>query len=469
MQPQIPEPRHRVGPKGVSSGVSLRRFPDSSLQAILDICHHYEAKCSGKYISLASRYVFQMSKEIRSQIDELLQHDTKNNIDDINEVGKCAQFRSTHTLKDDANSATNSLGQAGKDNRNTAYFLRPLAECLAYDAQETTSVGPGNLIETDKLHEEFSPIQQVRDRVLKQQETIDELVLALNAAQQELSKMWNSGLMETSESAESFRKTIETERASHQEILSEVKRQFEEKVAIAQMESINAKERAEQEMQAVQQRTDEVMELLVNMLQEEKENAKNETEEIQKTVTRDYFLRRGQLDDKIKNIEENERRAVKRACMRLKRLHTLEVLASKRDHVVREIKGISDEEISMDKLHLRNNCCNNTNYDEAGCNMRCKVKEEECVWLRSRVNDLEDWVKALTTALRESNKITYSNCTASLFPDSKKSSSTVRKKIKPNPSKPVDESRYTYTKNVGACGSGSMFSYVAAHPPRSLQ
>lgn len=407
--------------------MSLRRFPDSSLQAIIDICDHYEAKCSGKYISLASRYVFQMSKEIRSQIDELLQQDTKNNIDDINEVGKCAEFRSIHTLKDETISATHSLGQAGKGDRNTAY------------APET-SVGPGNLKETDKLRDELSPIQQVRDRVLKQQETIDELAQALNAAQQELSKMSNSGFTETSESAESFRKTIETERASHQERLSEVKRQFEEKVAIAQMEAINSKERAEQEIQAVQQKTDAVMELLVDMLQEEKENLKSETEEIQKTVTRDYFLRRGQLDDKIQDIEENERRVVNRASMRLKRLHTLEVLASKRDHV-RELKGISDEEIGMDKLNLRNNCCNNSNYDEAGCNMRCKVKEEECVLLRSRVNDLEDWAKALTTALRESNKITDSNCIASLFPDAKNPSSTLRKKAKPNPSRPVDESR----------------------------
>jgi hypothetical protein len=43
-----------------------------------------------------------------------------------------------------------------------------------------------------------------------------------------------------------------------------------------------------------------------------------EPEEIQKLISEDYFYHHGQLDDKIKNIEKNEKLAVQRACMRLK-------------------------------------------------------------------------------------------------------------------------------------------------------
>jgi hypothetical protein len=92
----------------VSSGLSFRNLPDASLLAIRQICTHYEKKCSGKVglmgsslifcpagglsllkgnlqpcltltptppqysaKSLASRYIFQMSREILSQLQAM--------------------------------------------------------------------------------------------------------------------------------------------------------------------------------------------------------------------------------------------------------------------------------------------------------------------------------------------------------------------------------------------------------------
>lgn len=69
LRPPIPEPLHRVAPKGISSGISFRNLPTASFNAIRKICNHYEAKCSGTYDSLASRYVVQMAREVRCQID----------------------------------------------------------------------------------------------------------------------------------------------------------------------------------------------------------------------------------------------------------------------------------------------------------------------------------------------------------------------------------------------------------------
>ena len=51
--------------------VSFRALPAPSLSSIRKICEHYEAKCSGRYNSLASRYVLQMTKEIGTQIDAM--------------------------------------------------------------------------------------------------------------------------------------------------------------------------------------------------------------------------------------------------------------------------------------------------------------------------------------------------------------------------------------------------------------
>ncbi|KAG5185111.1 hypothetical protein JKP88DRAFT_255127 [Tribonema minus] len=73
-EPQpMPEPSHRVGPPGVSSGVSLRHLPDTTFKAVAAICQHYEEKCSGKYASdsAAARYVFDLSREVQSQLAAL--------------------------------------------------------------------------------------------------------------------------------------------------------------------------------------------------------------------------------------------------------------------------------------------------------------------------------------------------------------------------------------------------------------
>ncbi|KAL3823926.1 hypothetical protein ACHAXA_007897 [Cyclostephanos tholiformis] len=67
----IPEPRHRVGPKGISSGISFRDLPPPSLDEIKNICDHYKVKCAGTYKSLASRYVYQMATEIDQLVDSL--------------------------------------------------------------------------------------------------------------------------------------------------------------------------------------------------------------------------------------------------------------------------------------------------------------------------------------------------------------------------------------------------------------
>jgi hypothetical protein len=69
----IPEPVHRVGPPGVSSGVSLRDFPKTTLEEVARICQHFESKCGGQYsrVSPAARYVFEMSREVQGQLSAL--------------------------------------------------------------------------------------------------------------------------------------------------------------------------------------------------------------------------------------------------------------------------------------------------------------------------------------------------------------------------------------------------------------
>ncbi len=87
----IPEPRHRVGPKGISSGISFRDLPPPSLDEIKNICDHYKVKCAGTYKSLASRYVYQMATEIDQLVDALKKGDSVSQESDstIDDHGYC--------------------------------------------------------------------------------------------------------------------------------------------------------------------------------------------------------------------------------------------------------------------------------------------------------------------------------------------------------------------------------------------
>lgn len=69
---RMAEPKHRLGPQGTSNHLSLRQsdIPQSSVEAVRNICMHYVTKCAGKYQDnrAAARYVHTMSEEIMAQL-----------------------------------------------------------------------------------------------------------------------------------------------------------------------------------------------------------------------------------------------------------------------------------------------------------------------------------------------------------------------------------------------------------------
>lgn len=67
---KMAEPLHRQGPKGSSTGQSIRTFHKSYINEVREICLYYVKKCSGKYQDneAAARYVHQMAQEVISQL-----------------------------------------------------------------------------------------------------------------------------------------------------------------------------------------------------------------------------------------------------------------------------------------------------------------------------------------------------------------------------------------------------------------
>jgi len=106
----VPEPRHRVGPKGVSSGISFRQLPPPSLGEIKKVCEHYQTKCAGTYNSLASRYVYQMATEIEDLV-EALEGGGYGSEGSMSSLGDCepfARFRDSATSQRSRKQRNNS-------------------------------------------------------------------------------------------------------------------------------------------------------------------------------------------------------------------------------------------------------------------------------------------------------------------------------------------------------------------------
>lgn len=131
----VPEPRHRVGPKGVSSGISFRQLPPPSLGEIKKVCEHYQTKCAGTYDSLASRYVYQMATEIEDLV-EALEGGGYRSEGSMSSLGDCepfAHFRdfASQRSKKQRNSSVNDHWRHGMPKRGngatskTTSFGRP--------------------------------------------------------------------------------------------------------------------------------------------------------------------------------------------------------------------------------------------------------------------------------------------------------------------------------------------------------
>lgn len=98
------------------STVSFRSLPEPSLEEIKKICQHYEAKCSGQYNSLGSRYVLELAKEIKSQIDgmeKLSNNDSTINLSRASQTSKKPRKRQGSWLEDILSSTTAPLDHLG--------------------------------------------------------------------------------------------------------------------------------------------------------------------------------------------------------------------------------------------------------------------------------------------------------------------------------------------------------------------
>jgi len=412
-----------VGPKGVSSGVSFRKLPNSSLQEIANICNHYEAKCTGKYSSLASRYVMQMGKEIREQVTVLEEMESR-------ELDKTSARELHEALQDWKNNF-----------RENDEHTFPSRERMNYASNNQGTINPkfnrcnsenGNI---NKENAFISPVE-IKEEMNRLRNEVLELRRRLAYTQENSEKTKRILETEFNNHAEAFRRSAALDRDKQRNKLVEMERKYEVQVEAAQEEILQAKNDAENVINSIRENAEKsISEVIADIDGDKKRNYEDILEQ-RKKMDEEYEIKLRELDYKIKNQDKLRSEAVMKECQRLKHEHVIELAVVRRDGILKGCKAVLGDRSSLSSkrermtghCHSCGNIYERNDFDDAEesdlrhnkcecgvknykkivgsnyCEVRLSGKDEECKRLKRRVVHLEDMVQTLIESIKGREK-----------------------------------------------------------------
>jgi hypothetical protein len=395
--------------------------------AIRSICLHYEKKCSGQYStnSLASRYIFQMTREIMSQLQAM---------------------------------SHNSGGQ-GQRVRDLENVLTEWNENFGREADEGTQGVFGIVPMTPTA---------LKNTLVTQRQKIKELeahIAGMNGKQDEAAKQVKEMM---SGHAEAARNQAESDRERHQAALKSMRVRCDQDVAMAVSAAAKAKEEAKAAMEYDKKRATATVQNALATAKSDFERLSEEKNELEERLNREWASKLRHLELKVKNASDAQRIAVEKALDKVKRTHAAELASAVREAAMhagqaamkqagstgglqpgssamaskarveqrdsRRAGGGGDimkreEEAPLvpltadelakgtDKPETMNIESTNPSNSASGggggsyidrtpeinlLNLKLKNQTDESAWLRSRITDLETMVKTMRTAIEGS-------------------------------------------------------------------
>ena len=372
----------------MSSGISFRKLPDPSLQAIVDICNHYEAKCAGKYETLVSRYLIQMKKEILSQVY--------------------------------------ALAQSAKDDEKLFVELESIVNEWNENFEDMVEEGGNNSIITRHV----TPFY-VRNVLNKQKDEIQLLKDALAKSKEETCKIRSEMAKDLDKNVDVFRKSAAIERRRHRQIIDEMKSEFSKDTECLKSSLQKAKEETEASLRHMQETAEEAISKSERKRNKDINKIKESMESIKKRLTEDLVSERKRFQRKIKSLEEHKAHSLNELQVKLEREHAIKIANMKRQFSLEKsrahVKSLNDahdqhqfyyraekSEPFVQTNHEATQCFNKYNVNTEvpivgeGLCEHCKQslpiqRESEC--LKARVNELENIVMKLLLSRNEDTKI----------------------------------------------------------------
>lgn len=397
--------------------MSFRSLPEPSLNEIRKICEHYEAKCSGQYSSLASRYVLELAKEIKSQVDgietKLTKNDSMFSASRASNTSKKPRKRQGSWLEDMLASSTSRLDQDStsrywqKDGGTTEGFVcgpsrsssRPQSAPY-YPSQE---IPPEQQIHqlTQMLLQKDSELQFVKDDAVK----------ALEANR----KQYKQNLEHEKSNLKCMKEVIESK---HEEDLLKVRKEID-----------RVKNDAKLVIDFVRKRANKAIEAERANSEREKRSVEERFNQMEHKMVEAFNSRLQKAESAIKSILSEQRFVVKSKDRPLNvsdpvsRLEIIEKrdkacpprneespTSTASDNSTCRDRGSEDSISTRSSIHSRDNCClNNRTANESNSDIHDHESTDEDAikktnrnqWFQDRLDELDQWTDALTLAIQQ--------------------------------------------------------------------
>ena len=368
------------------SSVSFRNLPSPSLNSIKKICEYYESKCSGQYNSLASRYVLQMSQEIKNQVEGMQhcvnkpQHFTfhdciANNFDKI------------YPQNDDDNLDEKAQGGIQPKNRNEIYNNSTIESEVQSKSEQNASIIA--LERQVKMLKECLLEKKTEIRVQKE-----------NAEQQ-------------------CKEKNQVDRLHFENSQRLLKHKHHEELRKARKEIVQVKSDARLVIDFVRRKANEAIADESSKMEFQKKSMGKKMETMESQMRKTFHSHLHKLEEEVKMVVRKEKKAIDLTILPPPPPKHISIISKHKSKPPPIIRSCYNMSIPSDESEAPDLCSDDsisTCYSDMS---RLASREEKDSnisdvheLLKSRVHELEQWTDTLTLALRKGAKIKGSDLTS---------------------------------------------------------
>jgi hypothetical protein len=308
MKPQAnPVIVHSIRP--TSRGLSVRKLPPPSLNALQEIANYYEKKATGDYDSLSSRYLFLMIREVRHVLAGLGGDATSGPIPRTAKHSTRAMRGSDTSTIDTAEFTTDSLYSAPWRHHARSWCDRSVS-------------GYGESVLT---------AEELRGAVECLEASLDAAQLHVARVEQECHKQMHLQL-------ETFRKMIEEERAQFELLYSKSKVECTALVEKAKLETEVVRRDSQAVIAMVQRDAQQTAQTLRSDFGKQKDNLEEKHRSEIEKLKEEHMSRQNQMAERLAKAKRNEGDAVRKSRQELIRQHEAELLRMRKEAAAKALE-----------------------------------------------------------------------------------------------------------------------------------
>ena len=323
MKPQAnPVIVHSIRPS--SRGISVRKLPPPSLQALHEIANYYEKKASGDYESLSTRYLYLMIRELRHVLAGIEGGGPTS-------IPLCSVQRNRTRNAAAARQSTRAMRGSDASTIDTAEFTSATTDS-AYSAPWRHHARSWCEAERSvSAYTESTSAEELRG-------AIEYLEASLDAAKLHVAHVEQSCQDQIASQSESFRKMINDERAQFEMLYSQNKAEYTALVEKAKLETEVIRRDSQAVIAMVQRDAQETVRTIKSEFEKEKNDTIEKHKQEMETMTAEHTRSRERMSELLAKAKRDERDAVCKSRQELIHKHETELLRIRKEAAARTLE-----------------------------------------------------------------------------------------------------------------------------------